>query len=180
MRCFIALDIPNNVKDEIYSLYKEIKFVRGKFVEKENLHITLKFLGEIQPNFLKEILKKLEEIKYPKFFLKLKGIGFFPNEKNPRVLWIGIGVGKENIIELQKIIDNKLLELKIPREINYVPHLTILRIKEIYNRKNFFDSIEKLKEYCSEKIEITKFSLKQSILTPQGPIYRDIKVFELE
>ncbi|MEM4757742.1 MAG: RNA 2',3'-cyclic phosphodiesterase, partial [Nanopusillaceae archaeon] len=75
MRVFIAIDLPEEIKNKIVSYYKEIRGVYGKFVEKENLHITLKFLGELQPNIVEKIKKELENIKFPKFNIEVGGFG---------------------------------------------------------------------------------------------------------
>lgn len=176
MRVFIAIDLPEDIKEKISSFYKDVKGVNGKFVEKENLHITLKFLGELQPNFVEKIKEKLNEIKFRKFTISISGIGTF----NRRVLWFGIKKGYYELLELHKLIDEKLNELKIPKDFEFSPHITILRIKNIFDNNSFDKSINNLKDIYIGEFIVDRFKLKQSILRPQGPLYLDVKEYLLE
>ncbi len=175
MRVFIAIDIPDNIKEEIYLLSKKVEGIIGKPVEKENLHITIKFIGEIEENLLEELKKILENIFYNKFYLELSGVGTFNN----RVLWIGISKGFREIVELHNLIEEKLAKIRIPKDFNFHPHLTIYRIKNIEYKKNFEESIKLLKNYKSPQILVDRIYLKHSTLTYKGPIYRNIGEYKL-
>ncbi|BBL45815.1 RNA 2',3'-cyclic phosphodiesterase [Nanobdella aerobiophila] len=173
MRIFIAIDLPEDIKKDIYNISKNIRGISGKIVEEENIHITLKFLGQINQETLNKINKKLSSINYNKFYINIGDFGYFNN----RVLWIKI-LNKENIINLHNIIDNKLYELNIQKDIDYEPHITIYRIKNIKN-DNY------LKEYLNENkkiysnILIDKFYIKESILMTHGPVYRNLYEYKL-
>ena len=176
MRVFVAIDLPESLKEKIFSIYPYVKGVRGKFVEKENLHITLKFLGEIQPNIVNKVKEALSQIEFEQFKVRVKGLGLFGN----RVLWIGISTGFDNIVKLHEIIDKKLSELGFEEDFRFHPHITILRIKNILNRRDFEHFLEEFKNYEFGEFYVTEFKLKQSILRPEGPLYLDIKSFKLK
>jgi len=175
MRVFIAIDLPEEIKNKIFSIYKDVKGVQGKFVERENLHITLKFLGELQPNIVEDVKNILDNVKYEKFAIRVKGIGMFGS----RVLWIGVSKGFENIVKLHNIIDEELYKIKFPKDYDFHPHITILRIKNIVSKKDFDHFIEKYKDFEFGEFEVKEFKLKQSILRPEGPIYLDIQKYGL-
>jgi len=175
MRVFIAIDLLDSIKDKIYSETKKIRGVSGKLVERENLHITLKFLGEVQPDMVEKIKKDLENIKFQKFEVEIYGIGEFNN----RVLWFGIKKGFDRIMELKKEIDNSLRKFNFPIDNDFHPHITILRIKDIISKNDYYNTLEKLKNIEIGKFLVEDFSLKQSILRREGPLYLDIKRYPL-
>ncbi|MEM0379320.1 MAG: RNA 2',3'-cyclic phosphodiesterase [Nanopusillaceae archaeon] len=174
MRVFIAIDLPEEIKNKIVSYYKEIKGVHGKFVEKENLHITLKFLGELQPNIVEKIKKELENIKFSKFNIEIGGFGNFNN----RVLWFGVKKGANNLIMLKKEIDNVIKKFGFYEE-DFYPHITVLRIKQILSRSDYNHTLEKLSSANIGEFIVEEFSLKQSILRYEGPLYLDIARYKL-
>ncbi len=177
IRAFIAFEIDENIKNEIMKIEEEIKENRIdiKLVEKENLHITLKFLGNIEKRLLEKIFSILDNIKEKKFEISVEDIGAFPNEKNIRVLWAGIKEGKENIIRIQKELDNKLLSLGFKKEEDFIPHITFGRIKSFRNKEKLIKIFEEYKGYFFGKCIIDRLILKKSILTPHGPIYYNLK-----
>ncbi|WP_423792575.1 RNA 2',3'-cyclic phosphodiesterase [Methanocaldococcus indicus] len=171
MRVFLAIDIPKDIKNKIYELQKDFKIKGIKLVEKENLHITVKFLGEVDDNTLNKILNLNLEI--PKTKIELKGLGTFPNENYIRVIWIG--VYGEGLINIFKEIDNKLNTLGFEKERSYVPHLTLGRVKFIENKKLLKEKINKNKDIFIGEFETNSIKLYKSTLTPTGPIYEVIK-----
>lgn len=179
MRTFIAIEIPQNIKQKIYDAFKkEREKEKGiKWVEKENLHITLKFLGEIEKEKVKDIEKILDEIplKFKSFEAKLEEIGTFPDFKNPRVLWVGVSP-REKIEEIFKFIEERIEKEKIDvskEEREFHPHITIARIKVkgrfSFERKKF-----------GENFKINRIALFKSDLRPEGPIYTLLKEVELK
>ncbi len=175
MRIFIAIDLPERIKDEIEKIRKGLRGIYGKPVEKENFHITLKFIGDVQPDIFEKIKEELNNVKYNKFSIKIGNIGTFGD----RVVWIGIQEGYEDIVNLHNLIDEQLYKIKIDRDYKFSPHITIYRIKEIINKKEFKESVEKLSKYISDDILIDKFYIKQSILRPQGPLYINMAEYKL-
>jgi RNA 2',3'-cyclic 3'-phosphodiesterase len=164
VRAFISLDLPQEILEEIEKIQKKIKeknLIEGKFTEKENIHLTLKFIGEISEEKILEIKNALSKIDYRKFKVKLGNLGFFSN----RILWVEL-LG-EDIFNLQKEIDEKLKS----KEERFMSHITIARIKKIINKSE----IKNIKiNYDKSSNEIKSFSLKKSTLSPVGPIYEEI------
>jgi 2'-5' RNA ligase len=177
MRCFIAINLPEEVKEEISKIIEKLPKKGIKKVAKENLHLTLKFLGEINENLIKKIEEELEKIKFDRFAVKLKDIGFFPNRNFIRVVWLGIDEGEEEIKELQKEVDKKLAKL-FKKEKNFEPHLTIARVKFLKDKEGFIEELEKIK--FEDSFEVRSFELMESILQRKGPVYKLIKSFKLE
>src|SRR3989338_7544035 len=118
MRLFIAINLPSNVKDYLFDLYKKINSsnVKVNLTHKKNLHMTMKFIGEVEDFKVNEIKDRLNHIEYKKFSLNLETIGFFPNNDFIRIIWIGVNP-EEKVIELQKKIKDTKLE-KIQFEVN--------------------------------------------------------------
>jgi 2'-5' RNA ligase len=143
IRAFIAIEFSDEVIKEIARVQEEVGKMRfnGKLTELENLHLTLKFLGEIDEIKLDEVKKKLKDIKFNELDLKLGQIGMFNVRENPRIVWIK--VEGEEIWELQKRIDSALIGLFKPEE-RFMSHLTIARIKYAENPEEFIKRVKKL------------------------------------
>ncbi|MEM1577597.1 MAG: RNA 2',3'-cyclic phosphodiesterase [Candidatus Pacearchaeota archaeon] len=177
MRCFIAIDIPNTIKEELEKIQKFIiNDIKAKFVEKENIHLTLKFLGEINDYKVNFVIEELKKLKIKKFEAYLNGVGFFPNENFIRVFWIGLEP-KEIIEKIHEDIDNALKKY-FKKDKNFESHITLARIKSIKNKEDFIKKIKNL-EIKKTKFLVEEIKLKKSILTKDGPIYNDIYIFKL-
>ena len=177
MRLFIAIEIPEEVKDHIVKIQENIDTTANKikFVNPNQIHLTLKFLGEVQPNNLEEIKNNLKKITLKPFSVVLDKIGVFPSESYIRVIWVGLNP-EDKILDLQKNIDENLKKL-FKKEKDFKPHLTLARVKYIEDKKAFVDKLKKI-NVENKKIDINSFKLIKSTLTPKGPIYEDLEVFE--
>jgi 2'-5' RNA ligase len=169
MRCFLAIDLPEEIKDKIEGIKRDFKIKGIKLVEKENLHITIKFLGEIDEETVEKI--KNLDLSINPIKVKIKNIGIFPNENYIRVIWLGA----TNLVDLFKEIDEKLSDIGFKKEREYVPHVTIGRVKFIENKKALKDKIEKHRKIDIGEFEVRSIKLMKSTLTPNGPIYEVIK-----
>ncbi len=169
MRTFIAIDIPESIKKEIIKIQKQLPKFAGKKTEAESLHLTLKFLGEVDEKKIEKIRKMLREIKLNSFEIQIQKIGMFSD----RIVWLGI----KNCNELQKIIDNQLSRL-FEMENRFMGHLTIARIKNLEGRKQFLEELRKIK-LPEMKFIVKKFNLKESKPVKRGHIYRDIETYKL-
>ena len=172
VRCFIAIDIPENIKKESLKIQNQIPEFIGKKTEKENLHLTLKFFGEIDENRIELIKDKLREINLEKFETEIDSIGIF-SEKFIRIVWLYLS----NCETLQEKIDNSLKNLSEPEK-RFMSHLTIAGIKSIKDKNEFIKKLEKLK-ITKIKFIVDNFKLKKSILKPEGPVYEDLEKFSL-
>ena len=139
MRCFIALDLPEEIKEEILKVQKKLPKFEGKKTEKENLHLTLKFFGELNEREIEEVKEKLKKIRFERFNIYLKHMGFFDNQKYG-VIWIHLS----NCEGLQKIIDNTLKDF-FKSEYRFMAHLTIARVKNIKDKKKFLQELKEIK-----------------------------------
>ena len=175
-RCFIALELSREAINEIKRIQKLLEKQRlfaGKFTEPENLHLTLKFLGEISNEKIEEVKNRLKEIKIDKFNAELGEVGVF-SKSFVKIIWIKLN-GK--VFGLQKEIDEKLKDL-FEKEERFMSHVTIARVKNTADKKKLFEYLESINpSKISFKVE--KFYLKKSELTSEGPVYEDIKEYEL-
>ncbi len=173
MRLFIAVDLPEQIKDYLETVKREFsRYLLAKWVKREDIHITIKFLGEIKDEFVDEIVKRLERIKIKPFRLCIDSIGVFPGERFARVLWVGFDESNE-LVDLRRQIDAKL---PFGDEKEFKAHATIARIKKVNNKKGF---VEKLREFRIERLcfEVKGFVLYKSTLTPEGPVYEAVEEF---
>lgn len=177
MRCFIALDLPENIVSELVKLQEELKqqnlFI-GKSTEKENLHLTLKFLGSIPLDRINEVKKRLRQISLKQFTAEIDEIGIF-SEEFVRIIWVKLN-GKE-VFELQESVDNALVDF-FPKEERFMSHITIARVKNIKEKQPLFDALKKIK--INIKGKINSFSLISSTLAPSGAIYETIERYKLD
>lgn len=173
MRCFISIDVPEKIKKEIKKLQDSLPKFIGKKTESENLHLTLKFLGEIDKGKINEIKEKLKEVKIAKFETEIDAIGVF-SEKIIRIVWLHL----TNCGGLQKEIDKSLQKLGFKPEHRSMSHLTIARVKNVKNKKDFLEKLKKIK-IPKIKFVVDNFKLKSSVLKKEGPIYEDIEVYNL-
>ena len=172
MRAFISIDIPQEIKKEIKKIQSQLPEFFGKKTKPENLHLTLKFLGEVDEEKIEKIKNRLSKINIEKFETEIDFIGVF-SEKFVRIVWLHLS----NCDELQKEIDRRLEDL-FEKEKRFMGHLTIVRVKKIKDKKIF---LGKLKEIKIPKIKfmVNNFRLKKSTLSKEGPRYGDLEVYNL-
>ena len=177
-RCFICLELSRECIDyieEIQNIIRKKNLFYGKLTEPENLHLTLKFLGEIPEDKIEEVKTRLKTIKTGSFIVSLGELGLF-SSKIQTILWNKLN-GK-GIFDLQLEID-RVLEGLFPEEKRFMSHLTIARIKKISDMKIFKEYISGMK-IKKIKFAIGEFVFKKSELKPEGPIYSDIERYKLE
>ena len=175
MRLFIAIDF-DSLKNYFIEL-QELLPRNAKLSLTKSFHITLKFLGEVHPNDIENIISELKKIKFRHFSVSLDSIGIFPTENYIRVIWIGIKP-EDEILMLQRQIDD-LLGKMFKKEKDFQAHITIARVKFPEDKKAFVGQIRKI-NVENRKIEIRDFRLVQSTLTAKGPVYEDLAVFNFD
>ncbi len=179
MRLFIGIDLNDEVRDYLYNIEKTIgnSQARVSWMVKKNLHITLKFLGEIGDSKVEELRERLRKIKFSKFKLKLDRFGVFPDEKYIRVIWVGVNpVDKLN--ELQRKVDEETLDFSIEK-MEFIGHLSLGRVKSIKNKEGLLREIKGI-EVQNLEIDVNEFKLFKSVLSKDGAKYFEIEKYELE
>ena len=178
MRCFVAVDIPEEVKERISELQKEFSSFDVKIIEPKNLHFTLKFLGEIDETTINQVKEKLSIIlkNQPRFSVLLSGVGTFPSITYIRIIWIS--TKSQDFINLHKLVSDGLKVIgKDDKEA--VPHLTIARVRSPRDTEVIAKIIKRYEDEGFSSFTVDKVKLKKSTLTQRGPIYEDLGVFEL-
>jgi len=184
-RLFVGIPLDNIRKEKISLILKELEklSLKGKIEPIDNIHLTLKFLGNTDENKLPSITKILQNIseKYNPFYLKLKGFGFFPNAKNPRIFWISAEDDSKAIFKLQNEIENKIFEIGYEKENRpFKTHFTLMRIKSSFNINKLLDKINNFNQIDFDLMKVNYFHLYESILKPQGAEYIILKTFHLK
>lgn len=176
MRLFISIEMPEEIKEYLGTIQQNIDFSKDKvkWVSPNQMHLTLKFLGKVQTDKVKDISAALRQIKVAPFSVNLGNIGVFPSEDYIRVIWVSLNPEKE-ILELQKNIDENLKTL-FEKEKDFKAHITLARVKYIENKEDFIAKLKNIK-IESKKIDINNFKLMKSTLTPLGPVYDEVEVF---
>lgn len=179
-RLFIGIEIPEEIKKKFWFLAKELNNFRAKVVPYENIHLTIKFIGETDKTDL--IINTLSNITFRVFNLSISGIGVFQNVYSPRVFWVGIDENKD-LAEFFNIIEEKLYkDIGIPKdERPFSPHITLSRFKKpVHNSKRFIEFVEEYQNEKFGKFEVKEFVLFKSILKAPEPIYNIVKKFSLK
>ena len=180
MRLFIAVNLPQNTLEKIEEITDFFKKKTApaplKWVEMDHLHLTVKFIGEIDDlkvNQIEKILNRSLETQAP-FEIEVCGLGMYPHNNHPRVIWLGI-TGGEPLVRLHNVLDEDLAALGIKREGQpFASHLTIARVRRNATPSSVKSIGQTLSQFTVEPlgaITIDHVHLYQSVLTPSGPIY---------
>jgi 2'-5' RNA ligase len=180
LRTFIALELPTAVHHLLEKLQRELKSVRlrARWVRSENIHLTLKFLGNINPGDINQIGVVISEAaeKSAPLRLSVQGIGFFPGIKRPRVVWVGLGGQVQQLIELQLTLANKLEPFGFPKDKRpFKGHLTLGRIKEAVSPKTIRRIIQEYADFGTQEFTAGQIILYKSDLRPSGAVYTPLQ-----
>lgn len=150
MKCFISIEVPENVRSRVFHSFEALKnsgFCQGNFVRKGNLHLTLKFLGDISPAKLEEVKSSLDKVDFQQFPVETGEPVFFPDKENIKSLWLGLKAHK--IEDLKGEIDKNLSDLGFkpskksgPEGSNYDAFLKVANIKKVENKGALFNKVE--------------------------------------
>ncbi len=177
MRCFVSVNVEDkSIIDKIAEFQDGLKHSGINLVSQSNLHYTLRFLGEIDQQTVDETISILEKISYGKFDMELRGVGVFPNERMIRVIWIGSS--SADLVKLAELVNSSLAKIGKNEE-NFLPHLTVARVKYIRDREALLNYISTNKDTIFGNLHVNEFSLMKSELTPRGPVYTVLKRFNL-
>ena len=187
MRTFIAIELPQEIKDRLAKLQTLLKKSGAdvKWVAAQNIHLTLKFLGEIDEGESIKIAGIIEEIARgsKQFQISLSSLGAFPKIEFPRVIWIAIDKGNKETKKLAKELEEKIEKLGIPKEErSFSSHITIGRVRSLLNKDRLAKVLEESENYFGgENIEFgaRKITLFKSTLSSSGPVYEVLKEVNL-
>ena len=176
LRSFIAIELSETLKNELTGLQLKLKKCGAdvRWIKPENIHLTLKFLGDIEEQIVENIVKTIKGTckEFKPFSIDIKGTGLFPNPRSPRVLWVGVN-GSEDVIRFQGEIKDRMSALGFKREKRrFIPHLTLGRFKSPQGKGPLLEKIELLKSSSFGIINVLTISLMQSELSPAGAQYR--------
>jgi len=183
MRAFIAIPLDEEAHKELSILQERLRKANAdiKWVKPSNIHLTLKFLGEIENRQAEEIIARLQDITKSQrpFYMHISNIGAFPRPSYPRVVWSGIDEGKDESANLQKLVEETMSKLGFEKEQRpFMGHLTLGRVRSLKNKNEFLELMEKEKDFSIDKrILVDRIILYRSTLLPEGPLYSPIKEF---
>jgi 2'-5' RNA ligase len=180
VRAFIAIRCPDELKKGLTAAQKKIAPLGDmKLVEPENLHMTVKFLGEVDEAKMNAVTDALRPISEKQsFVMSIRGIGVFPNPAYVRVVWAGVDDGAMETAHLSREVDDRLHALGFPRDERFHPHFTLARVRSIDK--------EKMKKFLAENeaigfgsFTVDSVDLMESKLSSKGPVYSILKDFKL-
>ncbi len=179
IRSFIAFDLDS---DFVLKKLTEIQtlLVRTgadlKLVEPQNIHVTMRFLGDVRLEDVEKIYEAMKKALFAPFGVKIQGIGAFPDVRYPRVVWAGITHGANDLRSISSQLEPHLTALGFaPDPKGFSPHLTIVRVRGGKNKAELAKFINMHKDFDFGSIMATCLRLKKSDLTPKGPVYSTLK-----
>ena len=182
IRTFIAIELPDKIQSDIRQLKHSFLPYRFdiRWVKPLNMHLTIKFLGDVDPADLDTIGKLLSDIagNFPSFDLIPRGLGVFPSLKRPRVIWIGIAGQTDVLGSIQQSVNGGLNEIGFTTEKRpFRGHLTFGRIKSRVDQDRLLDALHAQQKFVSKAFTVENLVMFKSELTPSGPIYT--KLYEV-
>ncbi|WP_082098464.1 MULTISPECIES: RNA 2',3'-cyclic phosphodiesterase [unclassified Methanosarcina] len=180
IRTFIAVELDPSFREKILHIQERFSDFDLKFVNPEIVHITLKFIGDIEESMVKPLAEALDSLTCEPFEAQIEGIGVFPKPSNPKVLWLG---ATGNFETLHDDVETALKPFKFKEDGRaFTAHATLARVKFLNkDQKNAFaDALKELKDTKIGSMQVNKVLLKKSTLTPEGPIYEVLHTVYLD
>ncbi len=175
VRSLISIDLEDQqILSRIASILSSLQSLGGdlKPVERENIHLTLKFLGNVSAPRLGEVKSSLQEVIFSAFTAEIKGAGAFPNLNHMNVIWVGVNEGWSKVEQIYEQVEKLLSSLGFRRENRpFTPHITIARVRSGRKRDEVAKFLQRLTDESFGTITVDKVRLKQSILSSSGPKY---------
>ncbi len=185
IRAFIAVQIPEEIKQKFREIQRKLEASRAdvRWVKPGNAHITLQFLGETPVDKLNDIETALRQVaaSHAPFEVSIDGLGVFPNERRPRVVWIGVSHGADSLAALQSSVSREMRGLGFKAETReYSPHITLGRVKGPTNVAPLVRVLDANRTFQAGTFPAADIHLIRSILSPQGPTYSTLFSSELQ
>lgn len=179
IRSFIAFDIDNEL------IVRRLSEIQGmlantgadlKLVRPQNIHLTMRFLGNISLPMVDLIHEEMKQIVFASFNIELRGVGTFPSLRHARVVWTGIRRGADELLNIFNQLEPRLRRLGFKQDPKgFSPHLTIARVRTGRHKAELIRCVEDLSDYEFGVINAEELKLKKSVLTPRGPIYTTLR-----
>jgi len=184
-RLFIAIDLPDEVKETMSKVQKELidsESVYGNFINIKNCHITLKFIGLMSSSELEEIKQGIKAICRDSrpFKVSLKDISAFPDERIPKVIWIGVEQGVDEMAELKRRFNEIMVKYRVKPDLKFGAHVTLVRVKKVVNREELNELFKGYTNKDFGSFDLEEIKLMRSELRREGPIYTTLETFRLD
>ncbi|MBM3244518.1 MAG: RNA 2',3'-cyclic phosphodiesterase [Candidatus Omnitrophica bacterium] len=188
MRAFIAIPIPEQTKKHLLLLQEKLKGYGAdvKWVQTDNIHLTLKFLGEVDEDNLSKVYRAIENAvkETCAFSADIASLGAFPKIDYPKVIWVGIRQGEKETKEIAGLLEEEIEKTGIPKEKReFESHITIGRVRSLKNLKDLSTRLNEFTDYfegTDMNFMVSKIVLFKSTLSPKGPTYEAIKEVNLK
>ena len=189
LRCFVAVELDSFIRDNLGALRKQLQtelwgYEKGiKWVKAENLHLTVKFLGDVDDNMIVDVCKACDEAasKHSAFDIEVDNVGYFPPKASARVIWAGVSQGAQELAKLFGSVEDNLEVLGFDKENKPLsPHITLSRIKNSENGRKASSIIDQLETHPFGIQGVEALTLFSSNLTSSGPVYDVVHRAELK
>jgi len=181
VRSFLAFDLENEAVRKRLAAVQSPLVQTGadlKLVEPQNIHMTIRFLGDITLAMVEKVFEEMQKVQFTPFDVRISGLGVFPDLRYPRVVWAGITEGADQLKNIFSQLEPRLRGLGFaPDSKGFSPHLTIARVKSGKNKAQLVDFVTENASYDFGTVKAECLRLKRSDLTPRGPIYSTLKEF---
>jgi len=179
IRSFVAFDIDN---ESVLKRFSEVQTTLAKtgadlkLVEPKNIHITMRFLGDIPANMVDQIHEAMKKVSFSAFDCEIHGLGAFPDLRYARVVWAGMRRGADELRSVFNQLEPNLRQLGFkPDPKGFSPHLTLARVKTGRNKAELARCVQELADYDFGVVRADCLRLKKSVLTPRGPVYSNLR-----
>ncbi|MDE1853510.1 MAG: RNA 2',3'-cyclic phosphodiesterase [Thaumarchaeota archaeon] len=182
MRAFVALEAPGEVLDLLTGFQRELTATGAdlKLVERDNLHFTVRFLGEITDALAADAVSRLSRLSLKSTRMEVRGAGAFPSPSRPRVVWAGVSKEHQHLIApMAKAVIDSLEGIGEHDDRPFQAHITLARVRSNLNAHQLEALLRENSDRSFGTAQLTALKLKSSVLTPRGPVYSDIGVYPL-
>ena len=181
IRSFIAFDMENEqLLSRLAAAQKLLVDIGAdlKLVAPQNIHVTIRFLGDISPSMVDKVYEGMKNVKFNPFSIQLRGLGVFPSLNYARVVWAGMTDGVEQLKSIFTQLEPEIRALGFPADAyGFSPHLTIARVRSGVNKQRLAELLTKKADYEFGLIKADCLRLKRSQLSPKGPTYSTLREF---
>jgi 2'-5' RNA ligase len=178
IRAFVAVDMDEaSVISKLVDAQRALRNLGAdlKLVEPENIHATVRFLGEVPAPTIELVKEQMNELKFGPFDMEFVGLGAFPNLRRINVVWVGMRKGGEQISQVFEQLEPRFRKIGFdPDRKGFSPHVTVARVKTGRMREELAKFVDEMRDTPFGVIHVEEVRLKRSVLTPKGPVYSTI------